>query len=132
MEPQLTELGTSSEHDWGVLEKMLADFARLAKSDVPFSQIARELVDFVVKALAATGAALWLPDDIDQLRLEQQVHLDALGDFPDGQNHLHLLLAAVRDGQPVVRSPQPADEQLPAIDYTLLLVPFLLKLDESA
>jgi multidrug efflux pump subunit AcrA (membrane-fusion protein) len=122
----LPQTASASNTDWGALEDLLADFARLAKSEVPFRQVAAELVDCLTDALAAIGAALWLVDGRGGLRLERQMNLGVLGDSTLADSHRGLLLETLQHGRAEVISPHggsPGDVCLP---YHLILVPVLV------
>lgn len=117
-----------SEHasslDWADLENLLADFARLAKSDEPFSRIARELIERIVGSLAAVGAALWMSDDKSALRLERQINLDVLGADALAEDHRQSLLEVIGKSQPEVIDAGGSESH--ASRYTLLLVPLVI------
>jgi multidrug efflux pump subunit AcrA (membrane-fusion protein) len=127
MEPDPRKPENASVLDWGELEDLLAGYARLVKSDAPFSRIARELVEHLVDSLAAVGAALWISDEQAVLRLERQANLEVLGTEALTGEHRRLLEQAVRSGQPEVLSPHEGESITSA--YSLILVPLVVDTD---
>jgi hypothetical protein len=124
MDLERKQFDHASSLDWAELENLLADFARLVKSDEPFSRIARELVERAVSSLAAVGAALWMTDDKSTLRLERQVNLDVLGADALADDHRQLLLEVIGKAQPEVIDASQSESH--AGRYTLLLVPLVI------
>lgn len=127
MEPDARKKENASTLDWGELEDLLAGYARLVKSDAPFSRVARELVEHLVDSLAAVGAALWISDEQAVLRLERQANLEVLGTEALTGEHRRLLEQVVRSGQPDVVSPHEGDSITTA--YSLILVPLVVDTD---
>lgn len=127
MERDSRQFENASELEWGELEDLLAAFAKLVKSDVPFSRVARELVDQLVKSLAAVGAALWMSDDEATLRLERQVNLEVLGTDALAGGHRQYLVETVRSGQAEIVRPHQGDSA--TSNYTLVLVPLVIDTD---
>lgn len=129
-----TQFDELSEPDWGELEDLLANFARLAKSDAPFGRVAEQLADHLVTALAAVGAAIWLVEapgsaQPHALKLEKQINLGALGDESLAGQHRQLLLAALDSGKPQVRGPDSGGGEANPTPYTLLLAPVVIDTD---
>jgi multidrug efflux pump subunit AcrA (membrane-fusion protein) len=124
MDRERKQFEHASSLDWAELENLLADFAKLVKSNEPFSKIARELVERVVESLAAVGAALWMTDDKSVLRLERQTNLEVLGADALTDDHRRLLQEVIDKAQPDVIGPEQGDSH--ASRYTLLLVPLVI------
>ena len=124
MDRERKQFEHASNLDWAELENLLADFAKLVKSDEQFSRIARELVDRVVESLAAVGAALWMTDEKSALRLERQTNLEVLGADALTDDHRQLLLEVIQRAQPDVIDPEQGESH--ASRYTLLLVPLVI------
>jgi multidrug efflux pump subunit AcrA (membrane-fusion protein) len=129
MARELKQLEEAGEPDWGDLEDLLASFARLVKSEVPFSRVARDLVDCLIDALAAVGAALWLVDEPGTLRLERHVNIGALGENALAGDHHRLLVETLHGGQAEVIAPHQAGPGPDLTAYTLLIVPMVIDTD---
>lgn len=127
MEPDSRKIESASDLDWGGLEDLLAEFARLVKSDVTLGRIAKELVDSLVNSLAAVGAALWMTDDRGVLSLERQANLEVLGTEALTGEHRQLLEQTVRGAHPEVIRPH--DGQSVSSAYALILVPLIIDQD---
>lgn len=122
MAGDVQQLDDASDFDWGELEDLLADFAHVAKSDAPFSHVARELVDLVSDALAAEGAAIWLVDASDSLRLEHHRQYPWVDHLP----HHDFLRRALEQRRPrATRGGELADEGV-AAEFCFLTAPVLV------
>jgi hypothetical protein len=124
MDRERQQFDHASSLDWADFENLLADFAKLVKSDEPFNRVARELLERIVGSLAAVGAALWMADDKSTLRLERQINLDVLGADALADHHRQSLLEVIGKAQPEVINAGEGDSH--ASHYTRLLVPLVI------
>jgi multidrug efflux pump subunit AcrA (membrane-fusion protein) len=119
--------------DWAEFESLLGELAELAKSGLPFEQLAKLLLDKTVHILAAAGGAVWLGDRSSPFRLECQVHGDMIGGAIGEAFHKQLLDFARRDAGTIVVPPggiTAGDESLSnPTEFTLLIGP--LKVDQD-
>ena len=112
-------------HDW------VRHIAELSKSEVSPPVYFRELVDGVVRCLAARGGAIWLLDD-EKLRVRYRVGLDNVGLPQDGllgSAHVHLVETVLATGAASATLPRPASrnaqEQANPTNSLVLLCPLL-------
>jgi multidrug efflux pump subunit AcrA (membrane-fusion protein) len=59
----------ANEAEWTDIEGALAEIAALAKADIDFDHLARELLDRTLQMLAALGGSIWMSDGRGPLRL---------------------------------------------------------------
>ena len=123
MVADISHVDRIEDADWAELEELLAEMARLTKSDAPLDRVAHELVEQLVQALEAVGAAFWLCDQQGTLVLTCQRNLEALGDYADSPEHHELMRAALDARHPtaVPANQQHAEEH--SRRHTLLLAP---------
>ena len=92
------------EPHWADFEGLLAELARIAKSDLPFDDLSRALLEETIHLMAAVGGAVWLSAGSDRLRLECQLHHDVLDNAP-GQDFHHQLLEQARQEGEIIAVP---------------------------
>lgn len=127
MESNVQKLDYASDFDWQDFEIKLADFARLAKSDAPFEQVAKALIDSLIEALAPVGVALWLPDAEGQLRLDCDFNLGVLGEHAHSDAHLRLLDTLRCSGQSEVMGPHQPETRAITAGYLIIVVPLSIE-----
>jgi multidrug efflux pump subunit AcrA (membrane-fusion protein) len=119
--------------EWIEFESLLGELAELAKSGLPFEQLAKLLLEKTVQLLAAAGGAVWRSDHSSPLRLECQVNHDAIGSAISQGFHQQLLESALAEGNTIVVPPGgiTAGGQSLAnpTEFTLLIGP--LKVDQD-
>ncbi|MGL4512196.1 MAG: efflux RND transporter periplasmic adaptor subunit [Lacipirellulaceae bacterium] len=64
----------ANEFDFHELERRLADFAKVVKSDAPFGDVAQALVEQITDALDPVATSLWVVDQAGDLGVERQVN----------------------------------------------------------
>jgi multidrug efflux pump subunit AcrA (membrane-fusion protein) len=122
------------------IRSLVADIARLSKSELSPEEFYGEFLPRVVSALAATGGAVWTVNPEGQLALQYQINLQEtrLRDSEEHQmQHGKLLYKVLSGGEGMLVQPHsgpgqvdPLDSESPAANPTeFLLVLGLLKTD---
>ncbi|MBS0210226.1 MAG: HlyD family efflux transporter periplasmic adaptor subunit [Planctomycetes bacterium] len=95
------------------IDQLIAELAKLSKTDVPPTSFYAELIQRSVAALAAQGGAVWLladgrtPDLVAQLNLDTPL---AGADSEARRAHLVAVEEVAKGGQPRLLTPVPASE----------------------
>jgi multidrug efflux pump subunit AcrA (membrane-fusion protein) len=78
------DLSTATEGvEWSEIEGVLAEIAVLAKADIDFDHLARELLDRTLQMLAARGGSIRISDGRGPLRVVSQIGREVIGDNYD-------------------------------------------------
>ncbi len=126
MSGNLSQIDVGNEPEWEDFERLLSEFANLAKSDTPFHQVAEQLIAVIRDALAPTGAAVWTSLGRDSMQLECQFGLHDLSPpFADAE-HRQLMMRMASFARPVRLPPFHQGVVSNPFDGHLLAVPLLI------
>ena len=98
--------------DWRAIEDLLDEIAEVSKSQISTVEFYRFVVDRLVPAAAASGAAIWTASTSGALRLEYQVNLAPARGLPAADvvaAHRPHVEAVMGSGQPRVVPPRSGD-----------------------
>ena len=93
---------------WQEVEDALEEISQLAKSDLPPPEFHREMLNRLVRAIAAIGGAIWIPDTTGLLQPDHQIGVDQLlrvGTDADRQQHGRLLASVLQGRQATLVPP---------------------------
>lgn len=123
--PTSTTQLPATDEAWQDIEDSLDEIARLAKTGLPVRQFHGELLERLVRSLAALGAAVWTTDSAGQLRLAYQLHLEdtlLTVDEAAQQHHHRLLVQVLQTGQAQLLTPHSGDDEARNPTSLLLLL----------
>jgi hypothetical protein len=128
LDPQLVEQTKQQ------IRSLVAEIARLAKSDVGPQEFYAEFLPRVVSALAAIGGVVWTTEEEGRLALAYQVNVQRTGLLENEEaqrQHSHLLQRAFSAGEPMLVPPHSGagEEEQGANPTEFLLVFGPLKTD---
>lgn len=126
MQSEYEQLSHVDDPDWEGLEARLAEFARLARSEAPHEEVAREMLDNLLQASAAIGVVLWASDETGLPKVERRVGGSPVTQSEDSQQQRRLVLRSMLTRRQVVIPPGAEGDQPNPSEYPLLRVPVLL------
>jgi len=122
---------SATDHAWHEIDGLIEDLGRLSASELPPADFYARLMDRVVPALAAVGAAVWTGDAAEGLKLEYQVNLPSGRFGADGlrwPHHARLVESVLETGQgklvPPGSGPGASDQAANPTEFLLVLAPW--------
>lgn len=122
-----------ADPDWLEFESLLGELAEIAKSELPFEQLANLLLDKTVQILGATGGAIWLAARSLPAQLICQANPQVLDGLLNAKFHQQLLDQVRTEGEATTLPPGGNTHGSRSLTnptaYTLLVAP--LKVDDD-